>query len=275
MSIVSRANYQDSYKQTINISKQSIIFSNTWQWCSYFSYGDDPPAGSLSPSNTTSGIVPVSSDTGYPKIQQFKSGASGYITAINNACCNLSSGNYQLKIFDRLFLCGSYDYNASVTLSSQPSYSSRLPFKSDGSTTDYNGTEIWVESNNGSQSGQTVTVTYTNQDGTTGRSTGAFAIGTTLAAPIIRQIPLQSGDTGVQKIESVTGGVTSSGTSIFNIMVLRPLCNTSFSLQRKTVSESLFRFNMPQVFQTSALYVVGQTSSVDGMARMSIEISSL
>lgn len=60
---------------------------------------------------------------------------------------------------------------------------------------------------------QSIAVTYTNQDGVTGRTTGTIAA--TGVAPIVGrmlQLPLQAGDTGVQKIESVTSTVSTAGT---------------------------------------------------------------
>lgn len=84
---------------------------------------------------------------------------------------------------------------------------------------DYQGTSIWVETVTAFTGNMSIAVTYTNQSGTTGRTTGTVATGVapTLGRKI--QLPLQSGDTGVQKIESVVGSVATVGT--FNVLVLK------------------------------------------------------
>lgn len=83
--------------------------------------------------------------------------------------------------------------------------------------------------------GQTFSVTYTNQDGTTGRVTplviqnAAAAPGTLTTTALTTDgntspfIPLQEGDTGVRAVESVT--MTSPDTGFFAIVLVRPLAS--------------------------------------------------
>lgn len=180
-------------------------------WMSVFGAAGTPGAGVLAGTSTTAGVVPTDATAGCPVINAFSGSNTGYLSAVdygNTVAC-------RMRLCDLLWKGGAYPFNANVTLASQPSYSSRVP------NGDYKGTEIWLEAVTAFTGNQTITITYTNQDGVTGRSTGAVATG---AAPILGrmfQMPLQAGDTGVQKIESVVSTVSTVGT--FNVLVLRPL----------------------------------------------------
>jgi hypothetical protein len=270
--IASEDDWIASYKQMIKISKittRTTVASPAW--FSLFDISGQPGAGTLAGTSTASGVIPTDATAGYPQINDFVSGGIGYISCVDASC----SVACRFRLFDRLFVAGAYNYNANTTLSSQPSYSGRLPKKSDGSTTDYNSLEIWVETVVAPTGNLAVTVTYTNQDGTTGRSTGAVGIS---AAPTVGrcwQLPLQSGDTGVQKIESVVGSVASAGTSCFNVMVLRPFRTFFVEALNAGDSQDLFRIGLPQIFQDSALFYLQSTDSTSsGLHDIMIGIAS-
>lgn len=76
----------------------------------------------------------------------------------------------------------------------------------------------------------TVTVSYTNQDGTAGRTSPAMQIGGLSSGPPIpgKQsalgvIPLASGDTGVRSVESVTLAATTGTAGNFGVTLFKPL----------------------------------------------------
>jgi hypothetical protein len=76
----------------------------------------------------------------------------------------------------------------------------------------------------------TVTVSYTNQAGTSGRISTATQIGQTnfREARILIPIPLQAGDTGVRSIESVTLAGTTGTAGDFGVCLYKPLAMISF-----------------------------------------------
>jgi len=225
------------------------------------------PSGTLAGTNTANGIVPTSSSAGYPRIVPFAAGAHGYL--VNATITRANEG--AVYLFDRLFVAGAYNFNAATSLASQPSFSSRLI------NTNYNECEIWIEVVTNLQSGvpvPTLSIGYTNQDGTTGRTaTYGFTASLNLAATTCRPFALQSGDSGVQRIDSVTCTNFTAGT--FNVMVLRRLAQvyvrgilgtgTSGTALREIVQFGTQEV-LPQLFQDSALYVLskpnGNTSSV-------------
>lgn len=73
--------------------------------------------------------------------------------------------------------------------------------------------------------GTTVTCSYTNQAGTSGRTSTAVAIGATNFREVSRAIllPLKSGDTGVQAVASVTLAATTGTAGNFGVTVINPL----------------------------------------------------
>lgn len=72
----------------------------------------------------------------------------------------------------------------------------------------------------------TVTASYTNQDGTAGRTTIATVFGGTNHREAARMIvlPLQSGDTGVRSVQSVTVLATTGTAGNFGVTLFKPVC---------------------------------------------------
>lgn len=71
----------------------------------------------------------------------------------------------------------------------------------------------------------TLTLSYTNTDGTTGRTATCVAIATAVSGTMI-PFALQTGDTGVQSIQTLTQSATwTSGT--YHIVVMRYICSVS------------------------------------------------
>lgn len=79
--------------------------------------------------------------------------------------------------------------------------------------------------------GTTITASYTNQNGVSGRTTSAVAIGGTGLREGERMLilPLQAGDTGVLSVQSVTLAGTTGTAGNFGITLIKPLVNFSSS----------------------------------------------
>lgn len=77
--------------------------------------------------------------------------------------------------------------------------------------------------------GTTVTISYTNQAGTSGRTSTATSFGGTglREAGILIPIPLQAGDTGVRSIQSVTVTATTGTAGNFGVCLFKPLAMIS------------------------------------------------
>lgn len=88
------------------------------------------------------------------------------------------------------------------------------------------GNQIWIEiyALIGATS-RTITASYTNQDGVSGRTTKPALIGATgyREAQRLIMLPLQDGDIGVQAIDSVTLSASTGTAGNFGVVIAKPL----------------------------------------------------
>ena len=260
--IASVNDYLAATKQRIELTRTGARTTVSAGWFSTLDLAGYPGAGTLAGANTANGVVPDDSTPGCPPIN----GSTGtwQLTKVNFS----SSVACRMIVFDLLFKAGAYAFNANTALSSQPSYSARIPGG------DYKGTEIWVEQVTAATGHQAVNVTYTDQDGTPGATTGAVGIG---AAPTIGrcwQLPFAPGDSGVQKIENVAGSVASAGT--FNVLVMRPLWSARVRMANDGDVHDLLRTGAVQLFGSSALVcLIAPDSTAIGLPGILVEISNV
>jgi hypothetical protein len=160
-----------------------------------------------------------------------------------------------VRIFDRLWVGGTYTFNANVAVTSG-SWSSRVSYN--GGSADYRGLEIWAETVTAATGNQTWNVTYTDQDGNTGATTGATGIGAAPSVGRCWQLPFAAGDSGVQAISNVAGGTGSAGTA--NIMVLRPILDL-YLPANVGIALNWADLGLPEIFNDSALYALWMSAS--------------
>lgn len=244
MAILTHADYLASTKQAFTLRKTATRTSVASAWFSVFDLAGSPGAGVLAGTSTVNGVVPTDATAGTFPINAFGGGAKGYIGGIDYG----SSVACRIRVCDMLFKCGAYAFNANTALTAQPSFAGRLP------GTDYKGLEIWVEQVTVATGNQAVNVTYTDQDGNAGATTGAVGIS---AAPTVGRmwpLPLASGDSGVQLITNVQGSVATVGT--FNVLVLRPL----LSVRCRTANDGgildYVGSRLPEIYADSALIMM-------------------
>lgn len=263
MAITTLDGYIAAAKQRKQWSKTATRPTIATGWFSLFDVAGNPGAGTLNAGNTASGIVPVDGDNGYPTMSAFGGGATGYLSLVqffNSVACRMA-------VFDRLFVAGAYAFNANTALASQPDYSGRLVGG------DWNDCELWVEEVTAATGSLAVNISYTNQSGAA-KTTGAVGIGGAPTLGRCWQLPLATGDTGVQAITNVTGTVATAGT--FNVMVLRRLWQTGGIRQPNAGDvHDFLKTGLPQVFETTALYVlVSADSTNSGLPDLMLEIAS-
>lgn len=264
MAISSLDNYIASSKQVRifnKITSRAVVAGNA---CSLFDIAGTPGAGALAAANVANGVVPVAADVGYPTIDAFAAGAKGYVTRYTYASTVAS----RLRIFDRLWVGGAYPFNAAQTLTAQPSFASRIP------NGDFKSLRLFVETVVAFVGTPLITVTYTNQDGIAGRTTGAVNVGGALALGRMEPLPLQAGDTGLQKVESVTCTGATAGS--FNVNVVRPLVEGRVKSVNDGGVLDMLSTGLPEVFATSALFLaVSPDSTQTGIPYAEVEIGSL
>jgi hypothetical protein len=254
----------------IGAVKTNVIFSKTGSITtvanipfSVITAAGQPAAGG-SAANVTAGVVQTDATTGFPAITDFAGGATGYLSRVEF----FSTVACRVTFYDSVWTGGAFNNAAGTnTISSPPSYAGRIP------NSDYRGLELWVEQITAATGVPTVNVTYTNESGTGSRTTGAIGGSSGAIVGRMFQLPLQSGDSGVQSIQSVVTSVATVGT--FNLRVLRPLWSGRIPVVNGGDVHDMLRTGLPQVFQDSALFPIIYTdSTASGLPDFTLEIAS-
>lgn len=269
MSILTGDGYIGSAKQNIPYKKTTARTTIANIPFSLLNIAGLPSAGVMSIGNTSAGVVPTDATAGYPPINTFGGGAKGYLSRIGFG----STVACRFQVWDRLWNSGSHLLQTlrTDTITTPPSYSGRLP------NTDYKGLFIIIEVAVAiSAQAVTVTVNYTNQDGTAGRTTGSSGSlsGFTLGRLIV--MPLQAGDSGVQKIDSVVIGGVLATTGSVNIIVARLLASSLRVISAGFADVlGLDRTGLPEIFDTSALWVTVEADSTSsGVPDLFLEVAN-
>jgi hypothetical protein len=263
MAITSWDQFIASAKQPISIAKTATRTSVATAWFSVFDIAGNPGAGTLAGSSTTTGTVPTDATTGCPTINAFGGGATGYLAQVEFG----SSVACRIKLFDLLWKGGAYAFNVSTSGNTPTSFSSRVP-----GGTDFTDTQIWLEQVTAGTGVQNVNVTYTNQAGTTGRSTGTVATATNIVGRMA-QLPLQAGDTGVQGVTGVVGSVATAGT--FNILVMRPLWSGRVKIANDGDVHDFAKTGSPILYADSALFIaIAADSTSTGIPELELVIAN-
>ncbi len=275
--ILSESDYLAARKQRVTLTKTQAATSVAAQLHTLWDRAGNPGAASLAVGNTTNGLIPTDATTGAPSINDFAAGAYGYVSAVlfsSTVAC-------RLELFDRLFHVGSISLTAlaTTTLSAQPSYAARVTLYdpiTDASAVDYKGLRIFVEINTTvSATATTVSVSYTNQAGTSGRTAGPTASLSGFVTGRLVELPLQAGDTGVQQINSVTVGGTVATAGTFNLIVARPLWQGRVRSANDGDANGWAQVGFAQVFQDSCLWLVCAADSTStGAPDLAVELAS-
>jgi len=181
---------------------------------SLWGYDGLPGAGAMTstapniPTNATSGALGQTSPGGTRQQWLTQAWGSGLVAGT-------------LMLYDRLFWQSNLSGTSTGAQTAQGVGTTPLTRYTDGL-----GNIAWVEiySQIGT-TGTTVTASYTNQAGTSGRTTTAVTIGGTGFREQTRVImlPLQSGDTGVQNVNTMTLLASTGTAGLIGVTVAHPL----------------------------------------------------
>lgn len=254
-------------RQQVRIVKTQTATSVANNYHTLFDRTGNPGAGSLAIGNTTTGILVTDTVAGFPLINAFGGGATGYLQTVAFGGTVAS----RLALKDRIWHAGSVSMTAlaTTTFSGQPSATGRMPDAAGA------GCEIWLEINAAvSATATTLAVGYTNSAGTAGRTTGATASLSGFVTGRLIQMPLQAGDSGVQKIESITVGGTVATTGTVNVILARPLWEGGRVLSTNSAGiHGPDATGLPVVYDTSALWpVISPDSTSTGVPELLLTI---
>jgi len=270
MAITSGDTYIAASKQILPYTKTASVTTTATTRFTTFGVAGNPGAGTRAMTTALTGAVPNGqTDVGYPPITTFGGSNTGYLTRVQYA----NSVVTRMEIWDKLFGINITPLTAlsTFTLATQASYSSRVP-----GGTNYSGLRLFLEITTAlaTATALTVTVTYTNQAGTTGRTTGAVTMANYTVDRWI-ELPLQAGDSGIQKIDTVVLGGTVATAGAFNVIVARPLWTNRVNIANGGGLDGIDRTGMPIVYNTSALVVTTIADSTSsGVPDLNIEITN-
>jgi hypothetical protein len=248
-------------KQQILIQKASRT-SAANSWFTTIDLAGSPGAGVLAGTSTSTGVVPVAGQTGFPPIAAFGAGATGYLAGVQYG----STVACRIMVYDLLLKLGAYQFNANVTGQTSASFVSRLP------AGDYSGTQLWLEGVTAATGTQSVAVTYTNQAAAPSRTTGTVVTAAYTVGRMI-QLPLQAGDSGVSAVNGVVGTVATVGA--FNILVVRPLWTGRVVVANAGDLHDYLRVGLPTVYASSALQIaICPDSTATGIPEVALTIAN-
>lgn len=272
MAITTFDQYVGAYKQHIQVSKSGAVTTTAGNYATTFAAAGFPGAGST-PGNTTTGLVPTDATTGFPTIQTFQGSNKGYLSRVEG----FSTVNQTLALYDVLFWAGPTTIPTGtptiVTLNTQPSFSGRLPFRSDGITRAWEEVEMWVWlSTAGSNHAHSFSMSYRDQDNNTAESSATVSTQNVAVNRILR-VPWNAGDYGAQLMNGYTVNNIASASGAVVAMFMRRLWHGRLEANTyKVFGPDLT--GMPEVFDTSALMLVGVPESTStGTPALYIEIA--
>lgn len=179
--------------------------TSLWQY-------EGQPAGGPAPG---AAAVPTAASNGGMRQTNPGGGRQKWLLGMTGAASQAGT----IILYDRLLHNG----NLSGTVTTAQTVGGTLSRYTDAASV---GNQIWLEIYTliGTTS-TTVTASYTNQDGTSGRTTIATPIGNTglREAQRIIPLPLASGDTGVRAVASVTLAATTGTAGAFGVSIVRPI----------------------------------------------------
>jgi len=200
---------------------------------------------------------------GYSVWSDAPSGAQSYITKIS------SGGTYpgNLFVYDLLWACSGF--SGTVTTPQTITGFTALPTRAGGS-----GSEIWLVVNSATSStAGTVNITYTNQSGTSGRTTQTTVVPAALFLGHCIQLLLQAGDTGVQSIQSLTLNGVSIGTAALSLFIMNRICCTNVVGIQNCIQD-FTNLGLPPINDSAVImYVFGTVQFSTGNISGEIQIS--
>lgn len=171
---------------------------------------------------------------------------------------------------DRLWHNGNYDITST---SAQNSTTPTWPARDENGATAGAGVLLGLEISAATGAGTpTITVSYTNSAGTSGRTaTNIIPAVATSGIGNFYLLSLQAGDVGVKSVESLTLNATwTSGT--MNLVAFRPLCWLPQPTPGTAVGADAITAAMPRIYDSSVLFVLGSIAATNATLLLSGEV---
>ena len=200
------------YKYLSTNGGTATSFATIQQIYSLWRFDGIPNAGAAA------GAVATCDKSTTGALQFTNSAGSAVKRLVQGSVISVGIDSTSMFVMDRLLACG----GLSGTSTSAQTVGGTI-----GRYTGGTGNQIWLEIQTAiGTTATTVTASYTNENGTSGRTTIARRIGGISEFSSVftaHQLPLQAGDLGVQSVQSVTLAASTGTVGDFAIVVYHPL----------------------------------------------------
>lgn len=201
--------------------------------------------------------------TGFPRWTANGS-ATPYVGRVGAAFATAGT----VHLYDLMWACSGFVGN-STSAQNVASFSGMPSRRSTGL-----GCEIWIGCSSAiGATAHNVTVGYTNQSGTGSRTTVSTAGVASMPSGRMYQVPLQSGDTGVQSVQSLTLSASSGTAGNLWVLVMDRIASFSAPVVNIGNSYDFAALGLPSIADESCLLFVHQgttTSSGIIMGQLSV-----
>lgn len=161
-----------------------------------------------------------------------------------------------INIYDVVWACSGFN---STTLTAQTVTGfSGLPTRATGGV----GLEIWAVGNTiTGATASNITVSYTNQAATAGRTTVSTAAIASWPVGRMLPLPLQAGDSGVQSIQSITFSASTGTAGDVGLMILERIATISAPIVNVANVLDFTQLGLPEITDSACLMFVHQATT--------------
>lgn len=161
-----------------------------------------------------------------------------------------------IHIYDIMWACSGFVGN-SASAQSVSSFSG-MPTRN----TTGEGCALWIGCSSAiGATGHNVTASYTNQAGTSGRTTVSVAGIASMPANRMYQLPLQSGDTGIQALASITLSASSGTAGNLWALIMKPVATIPLPLVNVGSVQDFAALGLPLIDDESCLAYIHQATT--------------
>lgn len=246
MAITSKATLQTGLQRNKNLIKTLTAATVTRWWSSFYAAGI--PAAAVAPTPGLAGAA-LTSYGGQIPFENPVSGNAYLASIVENS--GSVAGSMMMIVADRLW----HNSGFTITITTAQTVNSvAWPARDANASTNGEGVYIGVEVSGATGAGTpTLTMSYTNQAGTAGRTaTNVLATIASAAQGSFWVLGLQAGDTGVRSVQSFTLSATwTSGTIhlvAFRILAMIPITGHTAGLNSR---ENAISLGMPRMYNDS------------------------
>lgn len=192
------------------VQKAAGIGKGAGSWHSLWTIAGQPGGGAAA--GSVNGAIPTDATAGAFPFTNPTSPALSYLAVLGLT----SQVDTSLTMYDRLW------HNSALSATVTTSQAITQPALTRWTTGD--GVQIWVEIYTATTATATVTITYTNQAGTTGKTTTVVIPAATVAGQAVPVQSLAAGDTGVRAVTAVQLSATMTAGN-WGLTLAKPLAS--------------------------------------------------